>query len=134
MKTLPYIFPFLFTIFVACSPKSGAKTAITESKPLLSSPYLGSWNYTVPGTPMGDVTGKLILKQEGDLIKGYVESDGTVSVIEDLKLEDKSLTGNIFYSGTLVKMEGMFDGDKYTGNLIADGAGTFKIMASRTPK
>lgn len=134
MKTIPYILLFLFIVVVSCSPKSGSKSAAAESKQPLASPYIGSWNYTVPGTPMGDVTGKLILKLEGDLIKGYVESDGAVSVIEDLKLEDKSLTGNIFYSGTLVKMEGMFDGDKYSGNLIADGAGTFRIMATRAPK
>jgi len=108
-------------------------TKSQESQPL-TSPYLGAWNYTVPGTPMGDVTGKLVLKMENGLIKGYVENEGSISLIEDLKLEDKLLTGNIFYSGTLVKMEGLFDGDKYQGNLIADGAGNYKIIASRVPK
>ena len=108
-------------------------TAATAAKPT-TSPYLGSWNYAVPGTPMGDVTGKLILKMENGMIKGHIENDGTVSIIEDLKLEDKSLTGNIFYSGTLVKLEGMFDADKYSGNLHTDGAGSFKITATRAPK
>jgi len=136
VKSVAYFFPLLFLAILSCTPKSGAKmtaTTATAPKPT-TSPYLGTWNYAVPGTPMGDVTGKLILKLENGLIKGHIESDGTVSIIEDLKLEDRSLTGNIFYSGTLVKMEGIFDGDKYSGNLIADGAGTFKIMASRADK
>lgn len=125
---------FIAIAMAACTPKAASKMTETKAAEPTQSPYLGTWNYSVPGTPMGDVSGKLILKMENGQVKGHIEADGSVSVIEDLKLEEKSMTGNIFYSGSLVKLEGMFEGDKYNGSLVVDGAGTFKIMATRVPK
>lgn len=83
---------------------------------------------------MGDVTGKLVLKMENNVLKGHIEADGSVSLIEDIKLENNKLSGNIFYSGTLVRMDGIFEGDKFKGNLNADGTGAFNITATRIPK
>ena len=95
-------------------------------------PYLGDWTYTVPGTPLGDVTGKMTLKSENGVIKAFLENNGETTELSEFKLEDKNISGIFYYSGTPVRLEGVFESlNSLSGKLTADGAGVFPMKASR---
>lgn len=115
-------------LIVSCSPK--AVKPIEAAAP--SIPYLGDWTYTVPGTPLGDVTGKMTLKSENGVIKAFLETNGEITELSDFKLVDKNISGIFYYSGTPVRLEGMFESlNSLTGKLTADGAGVYPMKASR---
>lgn len=129
MKSGPFfLIAFMALLFVSCSPK----TAKPLEAAAPSIPYLGDWTYTVPGTPLGDVTGKMSLKSENGVIKAFLETNGETTELSEFKLEDKKISGIFYYSGTPVRLEGMFESlNSLTGKLTADGAGVFPMKASR---
>jgi len=128
-----FFFPALLLalLIISCSPKA-AKPMEAAAPAAPAIPYLGDWTYTVPGTPLGDVTGKMILKSDNGVIKAFLETNGETTELSEFKLEDKNISGIFYYSGTPVRLEGVFESpNSLTGKLTADGAGVFAMKASR---
>ena len=90
----------------------------------------GSWDFVVKNTPEGDVNGVLVLTKNGD---GYTATmstpDGNIE-LDDVKVEDKTFTAVLNYSGYQLDVEGKFEGESLNGT-IAMGYDSFTLTATR---
>lgn len=120
MKRLAII--FLFLTVIGCS----------GSKKVIYSP-VGSWNYTVVGTPNGDAKGTFILTRMENGIKGMFKSNEYgESNMENLSIgENNELKCTMYLSGIDLSLNGIFEGDTFSGNVDAGQTGTFPITATR---
>ena len=89
-----------------------------------STSFLGDWDYTVTGTPDGNLIGLFTLSETED---GYVchvlSSDGYADFdMESCKLEENTLTG-FYYDemGSRIDISGTFEEDKFTGKVNVQG-------------
>src|SRR5689334_21865388 len=103
MKKTSYL---LFTILIfSCA---SAKLAMIP---------VGSWDYTITGTPSGDFSGVLTVTMDGDKYSATLKSQAG-----DLKFDEtlydkktKSLTGNFNFQGTTIFFESITEGDNMKG-------------------
>ena len=109
---------FLFTI--ACS---------TTSKLPAWSP-IGNYDYVVEDTPMGNVTGTMMITQNGEGYSVKLASPQGSMDLMDTQIVDKKLTGRFEFDGTPMDVEGNFEGDKFTG-VILSGFGNFPLSATK---
>jgi len=94
----------------------------------------GKWNITIK-TPMGDQTGVLTLKQEGDALTGEMSGSSGTAAIENGKVEGEKLTWHSKVTSPMpitLEFEGAIDGDKISGDvkLGAFGSSTFSGEAA----
>ena len=94
---------------------------------------VGTWEYTVIGTPNGDTTGTFILTQTEEGMKGVFKSpEYGDSDLEGLTYgETKELKCTLYLSGMDLSMSGVFAGDIFSGTIDAGQNGAFPINASR---
>lgn len=104
-------------------------TGCASSKTMAYDPA-GTWNYTVTGTPNGDVNGKLILSKNGDNYTGEMQSAEGSASLDNLQIEDQKLTANLNYQGMDLTVSGTFEGDNFDGE-VAAGYDSFDMTASR---
>lgn len=92
----------------------------------------GSWNYTVKNTPNGDTKGIMTLTKEGDAYSGNFQTreHGTFQM-QNITMEGKTLTTSFSVRGATFRMNGLFDGDSFTGKISSE-YGTFDMVADRT--
>jgi len=94
----------------------------------------GKWNIIIK-TPMGDQTGVLTLKQEGDALTGEMTSPSGAAPIENGKVEGDKLMWHAKVTSPMpitLEFEGAIDGDKISGDvkLGAFGSSTFSGEAA----
>ena len=120
MKRLAII--FLLLTVIGCS----------GSKKIVYSP-VGVWDYIVVGTPDGDATGTFILTSMEDGIKGMFKSNeyGESNMENLLVGENNKLNCTMYLSGIDLSLNGIFEGDTFSGNVDAGQTGTFPITATR---
>lgn len=103
----------------ASAPPPATPTA--PAAPVVTS-YIGTWNFTVTGTPDGDTKGEMTISQAGNVLKGIISSgDGGQSEIKDLKIVNNVLTGLFDYNGMSINMTGTFNGNSFEGKVEAQG-------------
>lgn len=123
----------LAVIFLgACSSTKSAgstSTAKTKAKKGAYSP-LGSWAYTVSGTPEGDRSGVMVLSQEGDTYSAKLVLDGNEAPLKNVKVVDNKLTAILDYQGYDLDVIGTFEGDNFKGS-VGLGYDTFPMTATR---
>ena len=113
------LFLIFGVLFAACS----------TSKKLAYTPT-GTWEYLVIGTPMGDMKGEFVLSKEGDTFSGYFVTNEGQGEMKDLSLEANNLSCHFSTMGYTVKMSGLFEGESFTGKVMAEGY-EFPVTAIR---
>jgi hypothetical protein len=83
--------------------------------------YLGDWEYVVEELPV-DIDGTMTLSKEEGVLKALLSNP-----MGDMELDAVSIVDGVFKAeldadGTLVEMEGTFEGDAFAGYLSAQGA------------
>jgi len=89
----------------------------------------GKWNLVIK-TPMGDQTGVLTLKQEGDALTGEMSSPSGSAAVENGKVDGDALSWHAKVTTPMpltLEFEGKEDGGNLSGNvkLGAFGNSTF---------
>lgn len=123
----------LFLAGCSSSKKTVSSPATTTQNPPVASvtgSYIGTWNFTVTGTPDGDTKGEMIISQAGNVLKGMISSSGGQSEIKDLKIVNNVLTGLFDYNGMSINMTGTFNGNSFEGKVDAQGY-TFPMTAAK---
>ena len=107
----------------ASAPAAATQPATSQQAPaaVISGSYIGTWSFTVTGTPDGDTKGDMIISQSGNVLKGTISSGGGQSEIKDLKIVNNVLTGLFDYNGMSINMTGTFNGNSYEGKVEAQG-------------
>lgn len=91
---------------------------------------VGSWNYTVTGTPNGDVSGYFMITKEGVNYTGSINSNQGSIPFKTISIADRNLSATFDYSGYAARMNGTFQGNAFAGNVTVDN-NDFPITASR---
>ena len=121
MKTATQLQAFCALVFiVACSPKS----KLPAWSPV------GNYSYVVEDTPMGNVTGTLIITEENEAYQVKMASPQGSMDLYDTKIMDKKLSGKFDFDGTPMEVEGSFEGDSFKG-VILSGFGNFPISGTK---
>ena len=137
-------------LFQACSPKTASKASQATTKasetsmdPSLSTPTVkqvqsnhdntdSEWSFLVSETPMGDVKGKILVKNENNALKGILESEsGESAPIENFKIENNKMTGSFYYDGNQIKIDASIEGDQMKGSLNASGMANYKLTGKK---
>ena len=115
---LPFLFIFLLWFSSCATSKKAAYSPV------------GTWNYTVQGTPNGNITGKMIIDQAGDTYTGHIQSDMGKIPMEDLTIKGKDMTSNLVVNGSPVTVQGAFDENIFSGK-VKVGYDTYDITANK---
>ena len=86
----------------------------------------GKWNLTIK-TPMGEQTGTLTLKQEGDALTGEMSGAAGTTAIENGKVEGEKLMWHAKVTSPMpltLEFEGQEDGGNLSGNVKLGAFGT----------
>ena len=84
-------------------------------------------------TPMGDQTGTLKIKQEGDALTGEMSAQGNSTPIENGKVEGEKLTWEAKITTPMpmtLEFEGQQEGDAISGNVKLGAFGTSTFTAA----
>lgn len=86
----------------------------------------GKWNLTIK-TPMGEQTGTLTLKQEGDTLTGEMTGAAGATAIENGKVEGEKLSWHAKVTNPMpltLEFEGTEEGGNLSGNVKLGAFGT----------
>ena len=108
---IPRIFIFLMAMMVAYACASTKKMADVS---------VGSWDYTVKGTPEGDITGTMVIAKDGDSYTGYLENSQGKIDLRDIAIEAGNINCNFDYMGYQILMTGLFEGNSFNGKVSVD--------------
>lgn len=94
----------------------------------------GKWNMVIQ-TPMGERTGTVTLKQEGDSLTGEMSSADGTTAVENGRVNGDTLSWHASVTTPMpmtLEFEGKLDGDSFSGNvkLGAFGTSTFSCAAA----
>lgn len=91
---------------------------------------IGTWDYIISGTPVGDLGGILVIGKEGENYTGSMEGDYLSGPLEGVAVENDNFTATTYYSGTPLQITGAFEGSSFSGALSAD-VGNFSMTAQK---
>ncbi|MBL7859123.1 MAG: hypothetical protein JNM57_15630 [Cyclobacteriaceae bacterium] len=123
------VFAFLTILVVAASCASTVKTK-TAAAPAPSP--VGSWDYSITGTPEGDFVGVITITEQEKKYAATMNANGNDMSFTSLNYapETKKVTGDFSYSGTSVYFDADLNGDELTGKMSAGGM-DFPFKATR---
>jgi hypothetical protein len=121
MKNLLYIFLGLLLLTSCASTKTSKAPSPT-----------GNWDYTITGTPEGDFVGVMTISEVDKIYSAKMAtSAGEVPLDKYLyDKETKKMSGEFYYSGTLVLFDAVFAVDQIDGGMSAGGM-SFPFKATR---
>lgn len=121
MKNLLYIFLGLF-LLSSCASTKASKTPTPA----------GNWDYTITGTPEGDFAGVMTISIVDKIYSAkMVTSAGEITIDKFLyNKETKKMSGEFYYSGTLVLFDAVLVVDQIDGGMSAGGM-SFPFKATR---
>lgn len=105
------IFIFLIVALVSYSCASTKKMADTS---------IGAWDYTITGTPEGDLNGTFVIAKDGDAYTGVLKSTQGEIDLNNVVVEDGNLSCDFDYMGYTVNMSGLFEGSTFDGKVSVD--------------
>ncbi len=82
--------------------------------------FIGIWEYTISDTPEGDFKGNMVITKESDAYRVTISNDQRASELEDVLIEEKTLSGTYDYQGYQVDLKGVFEGELFKGNVGVD--------------
>ena len=115
------IWMIVFIVIVSFSCASSKKAADIS---------VGNWDYTVKGTPNGNISGYFMIVKEGDNYSGAINGSQGSTPFKTISVEDKSLNATFDYSSYSVTMKGEFEGNAFTGTVTVD-YNNFPITATK---
>ncbi len=121
MKNLLYIFLALLLLSSCASTKaSKAPTAA------------GNWDYTITGTPEGDFAGIMTISEVDKVYNAKMAMSSGETTIDKFiyNKETKKMSGELYYSGTLVLFDAVLVVDQIDGSMSASGM-SFPFKATR---
>ena len=108
MKNFAMMLAVLFAFSSCASMKMGKKSV---------DQYLGEWEYEIEEIP-ADIDGTFVLSREEGVLKGtMITPMGDVSTL-DITLVENALTASFDAGGTILDLEGTFEGDAYAGRFF----------------
>ncbi len=121
MKNLYLVFTVIgLLIFASCA-----------STKKIADPTLGAWDYTVSGTPNGDVSGTMLIAKEGETYMGSLEGDAGKIELRDVEITDNQMKSKFSYQGYTMDLEGTFTDDTFEGKVVYDYYTTFPVKATK---
>ena len=105
-------FALLLTVLIAFSSCASMKLGKK------SNPYVGTWDYIVEELPV-DIDGTFVIAEEEGVLKGTLINPMGEMNLDMITIEENVLKAEIDAEGTLVELEGTFEGDSYSGMLYA---------------
>ncbi len=123
------VFACLVILVVAASCASTVKTK-TAAAPVPTP--VGSWDYSITGTPEGDFAGVMTISEQDKKYAAVMNANGNDMSFTSLNYapETKKVTGDFSYSGTSVYFDADLNGDELTGKMSAGGM-DFPFKATR---
>ena len=94
-------------------------------------PAIGAWEYTVSGTPNGDYSGIMYIAKEGEMYTGKLTGDTGELSLDDVKIESGKMTCSFSAQGYELDMEGTFEGESFTGDVLFDAYTKFPVKATK---
>jgi hypothetical protein len=93
---------------------------------------VGSWDYTITGTPSGDFAGTFTVTLDGDQYAAVLKSQAGEIKIDNPVYDKatKKLSGTFDFDGTPISLETTTDGDAMNGTVSA-GAGSWPFKGTR---
>jgi hemolysin activation/secretion protein len=118
MKKLVYL--LLAFIVLACASSKLAMVPV------------GSWDYTITGTPSGDFAGVLIVTMDGDKYAAVLKSQAGEIKIDGPTYDKttKKLSGTFDFDGTTIFFDTTTEGDAMNGTVSA-GGGSWPFKGTR---
>lgn len=111
-------FVFLLT---ACSPKVAA---VVPS-------YAGTWDVTVKDTPLGTVSGDMVLAETDGALTGSFTFDGTTYPLTSAKKTEDGLAVSFYYSDQGMDVDVNLEGPATATTLVGQSLGDYMTTATR---
>lgn len=105
----------MLTMISSCS--------IFKSAPKADAGFAGNYEWIVKDTPDGDYTGTMTIKKTENGYAGEIFIMGMGVKIENMKIENKKMTGNFTFQDMDLDMEAEFAGDAFAGLIYAGDEG-----------
>lgn len=131
MKALVSCVIILSLLLASCSPKvSPAASAKTEAaKPAKS--YLGNWDVTITGTPMGDFAGVLTIRETDGKLSGNLASNGQNFKLTETSADAGGLSTSFYYPEAQVNVDMKLLGAPGADVLAGKTMGEYMTVAKR---
>lgn len=91
---------------------------------------IGTWEYIIAGTPVGDLNGVFVIAKEGENYTGSLDGAYLSSPLENITVKDSNLNCTLYYSGTPLQMTGTFEDNSFTGE-FSSSYGSFPMTAQK---
>jgi hypothetical protein len=128
-----YVLTFVFLLVSACSTSRSAvapASSPAEKKMEAVDPYMGTWSYEVADTPMGTVTGDMVINKNAEGYEGYLENEMGKTPLYNFKVMGNALDANFDYEGYQISVKGNFEGESFKGEMGAESM-VFPMKAER---
>ncbi len=91
----------------------------------------GSWDYIINETPMGDVSGVLVLKKVENGWTGSLNSPQGALALSNISVADRNLNATFEFDGTPLQIDANFESDTMLKGNIVSEFGNFPLSANK---
>jgi hypothetical protein len=138
MRNLLYLLPLALVLTLAsCNTAAKATAAKADMAPKKemaekAPSYAGSWSVTVEDTPLGTTTGKMILEEVADGLKGtFVTADGKSLPLQNTKTTEGGMTTSFYFADYDVDVDINLKGKPTDAVLVGTSMGEYTTTAKR---
>lgn len=137
MRNLLYLLPLALVLTLAsCNTAARATTAkadMAEKEMAAKAPsYAGAWSVTVEDTPLGTVTGKLMLEEGENGLKGnFITPDGKSLPLRKTTTTADGMSTSFYFPDYDVDVDVNLKGKPTDAMLVGQSMGQFNTTAKR---
>ncbi|WP_020570961.1 hypothetical protein [Neolewinella persica] len=138
MRNLLYLLPLALVLTLAsCNTAAKATAAKSEMAPKKemaekAPSFAGTWSVTVEDTPLGTTTGKMILEEEDNGLKGtFVTADGKSLPLQNIKTTESGITTSFYFADYDVDVDVNLKGKPTDAILVGTSMGEYSTTAKR---
>ena len=105
--------------------------ATTKTSKVVITP-VGTWDYSITGTPEGDFNGALVIASLNNAFTATMNAKGNELAIDKFSWDETTskVGGEFNYSGYMVYLDAAIAGEEMTGTMSAEGM-SFPFKATR---
>jgi hypothetical protein len=89
--------------------------AFVAPQSTVAADIIGTWAYEVSDTPPEYAQGEITFMKNGDVYSAEINVSGSITKIDDVKVEGNTASFKVFVEGSDVKIKMTFEGDVMTG-------------------
>lgn len=138
MRNLLYLLPLALVLTLAscntAAKATAAKGEMAEKKEMAEKApsYAGTWSVTVEDTPLGTQTGKMVLEDKEDGLKGtYVTPDGKSIPLRGIKTSAEGISASFYMADYDVDVDVVLKGKPTDAVLMGMSMGQYTTTAKR---